>query len=129
LTEVTNKHLSALEARSSALAILYQAEEERAKVAKSEVTTITIRSRPSDYMAYANGDTRLWDCGDTPQQAVEKLRKTHPNEVRDTPYELAEWEEGSIEDLVKLSALGRVARTRQVQQDLFLVADALKKHS
>jgi hypothetical protein len=42
---------------------------------------IKVVRRQDDYMAYVDGDTRLWDCGSTVDEAIGKLIRTHPQEI------------------------------------------------
>lgn len=39
--------------------------------------TIHLEQRASDWMAYFNGDKKLWDCGKTPNEAIANLIRTH----------------------------------------------------
>ena len=38
---------------------------------------ITIEKRSDDWMAYLDGDRRIWDCGRSPQSAIGNLVLSH----------------------------------------------------
>lgn len=42
---------------------------------------IRVVRRWDDYMAYVDGDTGLWDCGQTIPEAIGALVRTHPHEI------------------------------------------------
>jgi len=39
---------------------------------------VVVEKRPDDWMAFSVADRGVWECAATPDKAVEKLLKAHP---------------------------------------------------
>jgi len=50
---------------------------------------LTIRKRSNDYICFQTDDPRIWDCGNTPEEAIGKWILTHFNHNLNKEYENA----------------------------------------
>jgi len=56
--------------------------------------SINIRKRPNDWHASLATNDRWWGCGNTPEEAVQALRRNHPELPVDLPIYVNEDDSG-----------------------------------
>ena len=52
--------------------------------------SINVRKRPGDWHAALASNDKWWGCGSTPEEAVQALRKNHPELPVDLPVQVNE---------------------------------------
>lgn len=45
--------------------------------------SLTLKKRNADYIIRLTSDSRKWGCGNTPEEALEDLRKTYHSIIKD----------------------------------------------